>query len=672
MNREGGLEMADCVKPLARRASMTARFAALSLLLFSIPSARAQDIGEYLKLHTHGYVENFTILRNDTFKDDYHVASSRYRTSLQFNGPIGDESQPLGIFDRLTYFMELRPEYESAYDISDRFGTHPTRATSGRGKPLGAFNAGFVSAFGYRPQDFEELYQKSNLRIPSPRDPDVNFLNKKVQNDGWTDLDVSTTDLRLGRLQQTNQDLYYPVREFYIDGYFDALGGLNWFRLGKQQHVWGKADFFRLQDVVNPVNFADHFFIDSFDDTRIPLWSALFEHRFGDVGPFGQLAGQAVWVFDRYTSLGFGNSMQPWGIGFGRELGAFAFGNNLFGDGIFPGENVNSALSYNARPRWNLKNTGVGSKWTWMFGNVRVQMTDWFAYQDVPAFGWNKLHIIEKPGCSEVLPAPGGSGGRTVTAVAGGATFPVRVNVDPNDINMKAASIVADSPNSLKQAAYIERCGLTGELQARYRKQNTVGVSFDWFEPNTGIVIRSENSWTANALVVDSTQKDWLNDTNIVRWVIGLDRPTMITALNPLRSFFLSAQAFGTHLTDVKAGRYGNPNGANDNFIFTTFAQTQYMRDQLVLLVFGAYGVTGKDGTTGGNLEYLITNNWSLQLGVTGFLGTRREHDIGPFAAFTTDGRPLTETGFGIGHMQAGGSERNQMDEFWGRARYRF
>jgi hypothetical protein len=310
-----------------------------------------------------------------------------------------------------------------------------------------------------------------------------------------------------------------------------------------------------------------------------------------------------------------------------------------------------------------------------MFGNVRVQLTDWFAYQDVPAFGWNKLHILEIPGCSEVLPAPGGPGGRTVftnPAATGGVALPVRVNVDPNDINMKAASIVADSPNVLKQSAYIERCGLTGELQARYRKQNTLGVSFDWFEPNTGVVIRSENSWTPNALVVDSTQKDWLNDTNIVRWVIGLDRPTMIRTLNPLRSFFLSAQAFGTHLTDVKAGRYGNPNGANDNFIFTTFAQTQYLRDQLVLLVFGAYGVTGKDGTTGGNLEYLVTNNWSLQLGVTGFLGKRREHDIGPFAAFTTDGRPVTETGFGLGAMQAGGSERNQMDEFWGRARYRF
>ncbi|MBI2962938.1 MAG: hypothetical protein HYY35_04225 [Deltaproteobacteria bacterium] len=636
--------------------------------------ARAQGILEFLRGHTHGYVENFTILRSDTFKDDYHVASSRYRTSLQFSGPMMAEgARPLGLLDRLEYFMELRPEYESIYDLSGRFGS-PGRATSGRGKPLGASNAGFVSAFGFDPHDFEEIYQKSNLLLPSPRSPDVDFVDPRTQREAWYDLDASGTDLRLGRLQATNWDLYYPIREFYIDAYFDAAGGKNWLRIGKQQHVWGKADFFRLQDVVNPVNFAEHFFIDPFDDTRIPLWSALFEHRFGDVGPFKQLAGSVVWVFDRYTPLGFGNGAQPWAIGFGRELGTFAFGNDLFGDAIFPGEGVNASFFNNASPRWNLKNTGVGTKWVWLFGNVRVQLTDWFAYQDVPAFAWNKLHILDIPGCNEVLPAPGAVGGRTVITnpAATGVPLPVRINVRPNAINMNAAGVVAGEPDEIKQARYINICGLTGELEARYRKQNTLGVSFDWFEPNTGVVIRSENSWTVNALVTDSTQRNWLNDTNIVRWVMGVDRPTMIRALNPLRSFFLSAQAFGTHLTDVKAGRFGNVNGSNDNFIFTSFAQTQYLRDQLVVLVFGAYGVTGKDATLGGNFEYLYDNHLSLQLGVTGFLGVRREHDIGPFANFTTDGRPFTETGFGIGHMQAGGSERNQMDEFWGRMRYRF
>jgi len=191
-------------------------------------------------------------------------------------------------------------------------------------------------------------------------------------------------------------------------------------------------------------------------------------------------------------------------------------------------------------------------------------------------------------------------------------------------------------------------------------------------EPVTGLVMRTESSWTTNALQTDTTKPDLFADANIVRWVIGVDRPTFIRPLNATRTFFLSAQAFGTHLIDINAGRFGSPNGANDNFIFTAFAQTQYMRDRLIILVFGAFGTTGKDGTTGGNVEYLISDNWSAQLGVTAFLGSRQEHDLTTFAVFTGDGRPFSESGFGIGHMQAGGAERNQMNEFWGRLRYRF
>src|SRR5262245_4647302 len=63
----------------------------------------------------HGYVDNFTILRNNTFKEDYHVASSRYRASIQLSGPLRVLQDT---FNRFEYFIELRPEYESIYDIS--------------------------------------------------------------------------------------------------------------------------------------------------------------------------------------------------------------------------------------------------------------------------------------------------------------------------------------------------------------------------------------------------------------------------------------------------------------------------------------------------------------------------------------------------------------------------
>ena len=144
-------------------------------------------------------------------------------------------------------------------------------------------------------------------------------------------------------------DLYYPVREAYFDFFWKGFGGRNWLRIGKQQHVWGKADFFRLQDIVNPVNFGDHFFIDLFDDTRVPLWSALFEHRFGNIGPLRDVAGSVIYVFDRHTPTGLGHPAQPWATGFGRTIDGFVFGNDLFSSAVFP-EHGRPLLRGNRRP----------------------------------------------------------------------------------------------------------------------------------------------------------------------------------------------------------------------------------------------------------------------------------------------------------------------------------
>ncbi|MFT5709717.1 MAG: hypothetical protein ACI8QT_000404 [Halioglobus sp.] len=57
------------------------------------------------------------------------------------------------------------------------------------------------------------------------------------------------------------------LREFYLDA---DIGG-NYWRLGKQQVVWGEADGMKLLDVVNPQSYRE-FILDDFDDSRIPLW----------------------------------------------------------------------------------------------------------------------------------------------------------------------------------------------------------------------------------------------------------------------------------------------------------------------------------------------------------------------------------------------------------------
>jgi hypothetical protein len=60
------------------------------------------------------------------------------------------------------------------------------------------------------------------------------------------------------------------IRELYIDT--DAFELLS-LRIGRQQVAWGEIGQYRLLDVVNPSNDTWHFGpLESFEDTRIPLW----------------------------------------------------------------------------------------------------------------------------------------------------------------------------------------------------------------------------------------------------------------------------------------------------------------------------------------------------------------------------------------------------------------
>lgn len=293
-------------REMRKRVGKLATLLALGVTLMTTQVLAADEPGLIPSLQdtaVHGYIDNFSILRNDNFFEDYHIASSRYRASVQLSGPLRILRET---FTRFEYFIEFRPEYESIYDLSDRFGTSrdaDTKAVSGRTRfPRGA-NADLLTRF-YGPSSlhrFAEFWPITNALFPYNLVPGSTYSVPSRLRDSrsraYYGLDASQNDLRFGMIRETNMDLYYPVREAYADLFFDGFGGRNWLRIGKQQHVWGKADFFRLQDIVNPVNYGDHFFVDPFDDTRVPLWSALVEHRFGQVGPLKDLAGSVVWVF---------------------------------------------------------------------------------------------------------------------------------------------------------------------------------------------------------------------------------------------------------------------------------------------------------------------------------------------------------------------------------------
>lgn len=75
----------------------------------------------------------------------------------------------------------------------------------------------------------------------------------------------------------SNAQGLFEVSEAYLD--FAAWQG--YWRIGKQQVVWGQADGLKVLDVVNPQDYRE-FNLDEFEDSRIPLWTVNVEFNVSD------------------------------------------------------------------------------------------------------------------------------------------------------------------------------------------------------------------------------------------------------------------------------------------------------------------------------------------------------------------------------------------------------
>lgn len=75
------------------------------------------------------------------------------------------------------------------------------------------------------------------------------------------------------------------------DFYWERPLGTAFMRVGKQQIVWGALDGIKLLDVINPQSLQD-FILDEFSESRISLWSALFDI------PLGPIRLELAWVPD--------------------------------------------------------------------------------------------------------------------------------------------------------------------------------------------------------------------------------------------------------------------------------------------------------------------------------------------------------------------------------------
>lgn len=666
---------------------------------------------------------------------------------LQIEASI--QYEEVGIFDELSFTTIIRPEFDVGYyeNIGGR-GRGSSR-TSYYGDPFTfdrdpVGHGGFDFAFGgenvlstggvgkivahgqQNPAWLAENFEVILNRTPSGSKFSLAALNaggdggfpivatkNQLELNCQRCLNVDNSHLEVAMANTDSQNLY-PFRELYTD----AIIGDWWIRLGKQQIVWGKTDFFRLQDVLNPVDFGQHFFFDSFEDIRIPQWMLSIQYKAGAIGPLTDNAFQFVWNFDEFRPVGLGNPSHPWGHPFAKDKSVFALFNEFFtvepciGAGYDPNNGgqasyakgfgtaaaITTAIANNPwarcgargpndprkpsgfgqvaglnledRPEWDIKNTEPAVRWEFRFKAVRMALSHHYGWQDIPVFRFHTVNasagLVGMP-CNDRLIfdlaadlLTGGGRGAAGACGAGAGGIPIRA-MDPAEAigafagspaaagtavlapDGSASNLRAEAQRALREdnaELFWRHSGnfavFGGQTDIQYKQSHTTGLSIDYFEPWSGIVFRIESSITLDELVNNTRKANWVDESDVMRWSIGLDRPTFIPFLNKDRTFFLSMQIFDTWYIDHEGDK--NTGFLNDehNFITTFFFIGNYLRDTLKPVGFIVWEEQSNAWTAGLNLEWLMDNHWSMKIGMHTLWGgtDNYTHDTGPFTSF--------------------------------------
>lgn len=182
------------------------------------------------------------------------------------------------------------------------------------------------------------------------------------------------TEVELG-FEGNNSHMDVELREFYFD---TELAGAYW-RLGKQQIVWGQADGLRVLDVVNPLDFRE-FILPDFEDQRIPLWTANVEI------PLNQdWTAQLLWIPDQTYDR------------FPQQGESFALTSPLLIPRAPAGVPV--TVRQTKKPGRLIKDSDAGMRFTAFLGGWDISLNYLYHYQDQPV-------LIQQGNADGVVIAP--------------------------------------------------------------------------------------------------------------------------------------------------------------------------------------------------------------------------------------------------------------------------
>jgi len=408
----------------------------------------------------------------------------------------------------------------------------------------------------------------------------------KLDQDEWaTSLPKppANPDARRGYAEDwIQQNVYneFDLRELYID-----TSPADWLslRIGRQQISWGETGQYRLLDVINPLNETWHpAVLESFEDTRIPLWMAKATIDFGETGQSLEL----VWVplfLDRpedtvSTSLGWTGA---WGVPWTNTPTSYTTAERVFN---FPG----------GRP----KDMRGGARWKGeLSGAASFSLVYFYNHQ-----------------LSPVVPT-------FFDQVPGDSTRLKRAVLDFPRQHIAGATF---------DYVFAEPIGMVLRLEGAVEPDRTYSGFSTVFTPDPDGV--------PNRFVFDKTEK------LAVSYAVVLGRPTMIRFLNPTQNITFQLTWMHTvlpGLSDKDKSRWVNVFGYNDNtiethdmrIVFVMF--TSYMNGFIAPRLIAVYSLPDSKGDMGGlwtvDVAFRLGDYWRLKFDVTDFFGSDAYKGIGYF-----------------------------------------
>ena len=573
------------------------------------------------KWDTAGFIENATF-----FRDGPGLTKSRTTGQFEFSKDFGKK---IGL-SNFRVSGTLRATYDAVYDLNDseygnkaggarnfeNFGSTTALAVYGGdgSSPwgqsiLGGGPPGFGFDLANNPnqglkvlgEDFHDPNAGVTIGVP------VRPCDKDSRGCGLEDyMDKDLNDLRF---PEFNDQLDF-IRELYVEGSIPTGDTSELFiRVGKQQVVWGRTDLFRVLDVINPVDFSRNNIYDELEDIRIPQWIATAEYRWGAIGAFDDLNIQAVWNFDEFRPNNLGQGGEPYAI---LDAGSFFRSmNNCW-------ENGCTVSNFLPAAALGLDDPGlvsadfapgvIGIRGVdlpdWEIGNTQGGLKLEGVYSDI-GFSLNYYHFFQQ------LPV-------------------LRGNI----------------PSTNAFTGEVAQWDHIIAFDIAFPEVDLIGGSLDFAVDSIKSVFRVEATYTTGEEFANTLEPDLFSESDMFRWVLGIDRSTFIPFLNKKRAFLISAQVFGEHMLDHELeqrplGEAGIPNW-EDNYTGTLLIKGWYKSDTISPQIIFAHDYKASATVIAPSVDWLISDSWRFTVTANVKVGDTAEdyefddcRGCNPFPPFT-------------------------------------